>query len=267
MNNNISLALNYTFTHYEKYRQNQFMIKTSFLTKKERKNVYKKKKRFVNPKSIFISCGSGLFFGRNIVKDLGNTLYSNAFESWSIFSNAEIGMKNQFYYSFGLEVSEYLSSIKYTPYSGSAGSAFIATKLNFGLSKRFINPKTNRNYFNLHVGASLSIQPNKKGLISWSQIETTSTTDYFTYQKTTSITSHLFPTIYLSIEKDLHLTKSLYFSIKYKYDQGFISAAKSDINYQTGYNEMLTKAVSKINGTAHTFTLGFKYKFLQNKQL
>lgn len=264
-NHNISLSLNYTFTQYQKYRKNQFMIQTTFLSKKERKKAYKKEKRFVDPNSIFISGGSGLFSGRNIVKDPGNRLYSNAFQSWSVFVNLEKGIKKQFYYSFGLEVSEYWSSIKYTPYSSSGSNLFIATKLNFGLSKRFVSTQTNRNYINLYAGASLSFQPNKKGLTSWGGGQMNSSTDYFAYQEQTSITSLIFPTLYLAIEKDLHLTKNLYFSIKYKYDQGFFNAAKTDIQYQTAYNGTITNATSKINGTAHTVSFGFKYKFLQKK--
>lgn len=264
-NNNIALSLNYTFTQFKKHAFEQFLIQTSFLSKRERKKIYKKDKRFVDPKSIFISGGSGLFFVRNIVNDPNNKLLSNSFPSWTIYGNADIGIKNQFYYSFGVEVSEYWSSIKFDPYGGGGSNIFIATKLKFGISKRFISSTTNRNYFNLYTGVSISIQPNKKGISGWGYGELSSSTNYYSYSEIDYYSNRLFPTLYMAIEKDLHLTKNLYLSIKYKYDQGFISATKTDINYKTSVGGSTQYTTSKINGTAHTVSFGFKYKISPNK--
>lgn len=265
-NNNIALGINYIFTHAKKYEFNQKVKNNGQLTKKETKQLYKKQKRFVDPKSTFISAGTGLFFGRNIVNDPGEVFLSNSFSSWTIFGNAEVGIKNQYYYEVGLEVSEYWNSIKFSPYGSSGSNAFIATKLNLGMSKRFVNKVTNRNYFNLHAGLGISFQPNKKAPVTNGGGTISSGTNVINFSEINSINHHLFPSLYLALEKDLHLTKNLYLSLKYKYDQGFVNVGSSEIKYYSNPNSTDFNVISsKINGTAHTYSIGFKYKILTAK--
>jgi len=213
-----------------------------------------------------LSAGVGSVFNRTIVKDDNNNLKNSVYPSWTFFLNSDIGYKNQIYYSIGVDVSRYMISVKENIVAEDGFDVFIASRLNLGLNKRFINPKNNKNYFNLFAGASISYQGYKKGLTGGSGSLTVSEDYYFSVNQTIYIKRNIFPTIYAGIEKDLFITKHLIFSIKYKYDQGFIKIANADIFYSlkplTPFSYLAT---SKINGSAHSVLFGFKYKFLTAK--
>ena len=270
--NNLGLKLNYTFTQARKmqFLEDKVQANNTISDAKAAKKVFKKEKRYVDPKSVFISAGSGLFFGLNRVSDPNEIFVNNAFPSWSVYGQAEVGVKNNYYYEFGVEVAEYWSSLKHQKYSSSGSNAFVGYKLNGGIAKRFVNSQTNRNFFNLHAGVALSIQPYSGIAGSGNTVEYGTTEEgsyYMAYNYKEYYKAKVFPTLYLAVEKDFQLSKNFYIALKYKYDLGFISAYTSEINYSTDAQGLINYAAeSKINGTAHMYSFGLKYKFLPEKE-
>ena len=230
--NNLSLSVNYTFTQYKKDDLKVSMANEDGISKRKAQKVYKKNKRFVDPNSIFISAGYGLFLNKNSVSDAAGHLPSTYGTGSSLgYMMVEIGLTKNYFFEIGLESSDYFSSTKLFNNSIFSTSAFTATKWNIGISKRLTNPISNRNYLNIHTGFSISVQP-YTGDKDYGEIGGgySQTSEYYKLEHASKFKSYVFPTVYLAIEKDFQITKNVYTCLKYKYDQGFVSVLSTDIH-------------------------------------
>jgi hypothetical protein len=218
----------------------------------------KKDKRFIHPRSIFVETGGGFFYGLNLTKDAA--FRNKALASWQAFAKVEIGLKNNFYAEFSGGIERYWQAI--SPLGGFTfgSNAFFSGKFSIGAGYRIILPKTNYYLANIHLGMSTSYQ-RYQGLTGSGAGKIFSATSYFEYNELNFGVRKLFPTFYIGIQKDFQLSKNFYLSLSYRYDQGLATAYETSGQYRTNPNAYFTPFYYKINGTAHSYSLGFKYKF------
>ena len=71
----------------------------------------------------------------------------------------------------------------------------------------------------------------------------------------------IFPSIYAAIEKDFKLSRILYFSLKYKFDCGFMDVYNFKMDYRFDESSPFYNAISTVNGTTQGLSIGFKFKY------
>jgi len=261
-------GIEYVFTKAKKATCYSFLRSTTFVTSREIRKKIRKDKRYIDPSTIFISAGTGLFFGKNKVPKNNDAFKSGASESWNIYAHTEIGLMKNFFYEFNYCIQQYLTSQRHNLdwlfFSGSSGNAFIGQKISTGVGYRVIFKKSNFNIITIRAGLAATVHFDKKG---WSgggggSAYSPSTGHYFNYSETSSITHNIMPTIYLGLTKDFKLTQNLMISIGYRYDLGFVTGERTTITYEhDGHPEPQTFD-SVINGTSSTYTVGLKYGFV-----
>ena len=219
----------------------------------------KKEKRYIAPNSVFIELGSGLFYGRSLTQTEG---FNNrgARASWMPFVKVELGLKKNIFTELEITTQRYHPNIRYSNYGGAGGSSFRASKLSFGIGYRLIKSETNYNYGNLSFGASLSYQ-SQTGITSSGGGFQGSSSGYFEESGYGVGVNKVFPTFYIGFDKDLRLFKTLYLSLGYKYDHGFITVHEMIGTYRTEPSGNFSPYYGKVNGSAHSYSLGLKYKF------
>ena len=262
--NNIGLSLTYIFTRARRYEATRDFEKDpeAFIAAEKQFN---KEKRFVDPKSIFVEAGTGLFAALNFVHD--DLLKTSSLPGWTVYGISEIGIKKGYFLEVGMEADYYWSTIKHGRYFGgtSGSNAFIGGKLSLGAGKRFILKQYNYTLFNLHAGVGLGFQ--RYHGLSGSGTGLYGGTPFFEYTEIEYNRSWFFPTLYLALEKDFQLSKNFYISLSYRYDQGFVTAFEQVGQYNTDpVNPSYTDFSIKINGSAQTFNAGLKYKFVPGKK-
>ena len=263
---NIGLNLAYTFTG-ERIRENVSYNSTrNGTTLKTEKKKFRKEKRFVHSKSIFVGVGTGLFFTKNKIVDKDSPFKSGYYSWWSVNGFAEIGMKKDYFYEFGLGFEEYASgrTFKNIEDYKSWSNMYIASKFYGGFGKRFIHKPSNRKILNVHAGLGMILTYNTNKTSGGS-----SGGGYYTPQDTivfSAIDDYkllVAPTLYVMLEKDFQLTKNLLFSLRYRYDQGIFPMFKQDISYEV--NGVKGKTQNLVYGTSQTYGFALKYKLLGKK--
>lgn len=233
------------------------------------------KKREVHPKSIFFSGGVGSFLAINKVDDPSNFIHSGGVPSLTGYLMVEAGFKNDFYLEAGLSLETANNVFKNEIFGTSGGNVFTSKKLSLGVSKRITHKKTGINYINIHAGFA--------GSLHYNRLFDSATFEMFVTHISQNDTSYLyakgkgnyyttfFPTLYIALEKDFRVSESFYISLKYRRDLGFVKVYNEDIYYHYSNttpptsNSELNHATAYINGSAHTLTIGLKYKFLGKK--
>lgn len=263
---NVGLNLAYTFTR-EKARETARInaLKNSSSIKSEKKKL-RASKRFIHPKSIMFGAQSGLFFTKNMIKDSDSPFESGFYSWWSVNGFAEIGIKNDYFYEFGFGFEEYASGITIKNFKNSKrwSNMYVASKFSGGFGKRFIHKPSNLKLLNVHAGLGL--------ILTYNTNKTTGGSsgggyyrqnDTLTFLAVDDYKLLVAPTLYLILEKDVQLSPSLIFSLRYRYDQGIFPMFKQDVYYTLNGVEGRTQNL--VYGTSQTFGVALKYKFLQKK--
>ena len=264
--NNVGLNFAYTFTGErirENARYNASKNKTSFKTEKKK---LKSDKRYVDPKSIFVGIGTGLFFTKNKIKDEDSPFESGYYSWWSMNGFAEIGIKNDYFYEFGFGMEEYASGFRFknVKNSRSWSNMYIASKFYGGFGKRIIHKPTNKKILNVHAGLGMILTYNtNKNSGGSSGGGYYSSQDTIRYRAIDDYKFLFAPTVYVMLEKDLQITKNFFISLRYRYDQGIFPMFKQDVAYEV--NGVKGKTQNLVYGTSQTYGFALKYKILQKK--
>ncbi|NOQ73199.1 MAG: hypothetical protein GQ574_14425 [Crocinitomix sp.] len=261
--NNFGLSVTYTFTQLNnKYRINEIKERGK-LSEKASKKEFKKEKRFIAPYSTFIGAGTTTFGLRSAVTDPSNYFISNWGLSGGFYVETERGMGKDYFLEMRGEALQFNQNISTADMGNNFGySLFWVGRVSFGGGKRFILKASNRNIFNLHAGFSLNYTTREVGEnIGFAIQSAPSSTNYFEVNTTELQRKQIYPTLYTTIEKDFRLAKMLYFSVKYRFDLGFMDVHELQLEYKTDENAPeFNQATSLTNGTTHGASFGFKLK-------
>ena len=267
---NISLALSYSFTRAQKVKKAEDFLYKDGLSFKDAKRKVKKERRYIDPKSVFIGVSSGLFFARNDVESHVDFLRDASFPFWSIQADSEIGLKRNFFMQFGLSVAQYMSSIRLTPSQPmgfTASRAFLSPGLSGGMGLRLIGAN-NINYLNVSAGFGLGFNVRSKGANGSGGMSYGYNGEVIyelTHQDYTI--RNMIPTVYLNTSRDFQITKSLYLSLDYRFNLGFVNVYEQRVVLHVQPDLSLTKeAVIRIKGTSNAVQIGLKYKFVPKKR-
>lgn len=264
--NNISLSLVYTFTRANKFKlAEQIFVNDENRTFKGAKQIFKKERRYIDPKSTFFGLSSGLFFARNQVGLGEHILNSGGSSSWIITANVEKGIRNNHFWQGGLSVSETWSYIRLnrpSVYWASASNEFVAMQASVGLGTRLISKKSNINFLNISAGLSLGVHTSQKGPNGNSGGSSNDGNEtLYEYLITYTTKRKIYPTLYLNLSRDFQLTKLLYLSIDYRFNLGVMDVVEGQVQFkeQPDLSQVINDQIS-IKGTSNAFQLGIKYK-------
>lgn len=274
--NNVGLSLTYMLGRQERFLKQKAkkakIIKmandSANLNYYEAKKLIEKGDRKVwNEKSILLHASSGFFFTRNKFTGYENHFNSHFAMSLSTSVSAEIGLKKNLFLETGYSLDKYTVSEKLTEESILTNHYFSASKLNLGVGYRVFSKRNNKHLVNFQAGASLSFlnSPNSPSVSGYNYGGYSEPEFYYLgYHEYT-----VFPAIYLGIGRDFELNKNLFFSMNFKFNQGFVEIYKKEFAIQL-YDSDTRTDYSKtylytINGTSMNLSFGFKYKFLGKK--
>jgi len=274
--NNLSIGLNYTFTRARKMLATEKSVLDENVSFKDGKKKFRKEKRFIDPKSIFIGAGGGFSGAKNIVDKNFPYLKSASIVDWVFNANIEVGHKGDRFWQFGFSTSQYytaqnLNIPSYPMFGGaSGGSLFKVSQVSGGYGLRLIG-KNNINYLNVSTGAAVHFVHIKKEFVGevfsgLSSAKNEFGDTVFVLENKGEIVSRVFPTLYLNIGRDFQLSRSVYFTFDYRFNIGFVSTYKEEVVYR-GLPDISNQETGevKINGTSYAFQIGLKYKFVPKR--
>jgi hypothetical protein len=264
----INLGLAYTLTGKDKEEQFHRYLNNNFSKDSERD--LKKERRKIAPGTTFIGASGGATFPLTRATDPNNLFISTSMADAMPYLYLEQNFKQNLFAEGGFGFQTYFSAnrFKFSPLI-SAGNAFNAYQITLGGGKRLIGKTNHYNYLNLSAGMVLTFInefPGLKGssgglfVVDGDTIYNLSSENY--------LTSTFSPLLYLGASKDLRLTEKLYFTILYRYHQGFRILYEQRLNYTSAMTQGIQNAKYCINGSFHTFQLGLKYNLgnLSEKQ-
>jgi hypothetical protein len=246
-------------------------VKTKEEIKLERKNK-RISKRFVHPKSVFIKTSLGAGFSK--MKFSEKTEYFNRsfrkFGALYLSIETEIGTKSDFFYELGLNLRNYsyTFSVKDNDWSEKNPRNIGGFLIYGGYGKRISLRESKINIVNVQAGLSFFILSKHYdlGSIEPPTINHEFNFDYVLLQENIKIQNRIIPTFYLEVSKDVRLYKRFYFTMNYRYDLGFMSLYKQKfVFYKKSNPNEVTTVYNHFKGTAHSFSVGLKYRFLPKK--
>ncbi len=266
----INVNLTYSFTQAKKMLAIENGFNQKDLSLDEAKVKFKMEKRYIDPKSCFFGLSSGLFYSRNNVKNATYPTENAQLPQWVIHANAEMGVKNNFFAQAGISVAKYTSiTLIHRPdFSVFYGSRpFIASSFSAGLGYRFIT-NNNKNQLNLSAGVSLLTNLNSRAIVTSplsAMLDVNEEVLFYT-QNAYQTKNNVVPTVYLNLSRDFQLTQSLYFSLDYRLNLGFINTFEQDIRFYESpdFADPISNT-SAIKGTSNAFQIGLKYKFIPKR--
>jgi len=264
---NLRLSLGYTFTG-DRRVQKIAEINEDLSDYKAAKLEFKKNKRYIHPKSLFVSVLGGIGYAKNYADDPNNMIQDDLGEALSGRIMVEKGFKKNFFFEAGYQLFEYTSAFTLRNHSASFSSNdYFTHQFNLGAGYRVIGSRKNYHYFNLHAGLSVGFIPLRKGQTAavveegGLSIGTNLSSYTFMYSTETEILSSFIIAPYVGISKDFRITESMFITLLYRYQHGLSNISKREITYQDSdqYTTPQT-ANSYMNGTEHSIQLGLKFK-------
>ncbi|MFK8046583.1 MAG: hypothetical protein AB8B72_13885, partial [Crocinitomicaceae bacterium] len=190
-------------------------------------------KRNINPEGLMISGGTGLFFARNFNTGSIATVKNAAAPSWIGYLKLEKGFGNNNFYEMGLSAEEHWSCYRIVGIARAREqrSQFISSTGSFGIGRRFFRAKTNWNFLTVSTGAAVS---SRMDFINYGWSGSSSSKAPYRLTKTESditLKSPIFFTLYLNLQHDIQLSKNMFLSLNYRYNQGFISTLEESAKF------------------------------------
>ncbi len=263
---NFRIALGYTFTG-DKRAQKIAEFNAELKNYKASKIEFKKKKRFIHPKSTFVALTTGIGAVKSFGEHPDGYILDSYGQSIATRLMIESGLKNNFFLEAGYQILEYNGSIKFKDLSfTTSGEDFFTHQFNIGAGYRVIGRKKNYHFFNIHSGISLGFIPEKTGSIGSvgdGYISFGTINDYYqmSYSYETEIVSPVLIAPYIGLSKDFRLSHRLFITLMYKYQFGLNILSQRSITFQNNQQYTTPQNTSNyMNGTEQMFQLGLKFK-------
>ena len=260
----VGINVSYIFTGNDTYHKTKLRSESMSDEKAARKEV-NKEKRFLSPEATFVSIYGGL--GSGITKNSGLEFYLKNAGVPEFYAgvNYEHGLKNNFYFSGGYKFLQYYHSVGVISLGmSSGGSLFTSHEFDLGAGYRVIS---NRNYklLNINLGIVSGFSNGDIGEISNSGMSVSHIGEcsecFYKVTSTGEIVSKLIFGAYFGVSKDFRLTDFFYLSLNYRYQHGFNPVFEGDVICESSDFEGIKTATQIVDGTAHLFNLGLKFRF------
>jgi hypothetical protein len=235
--NRVNLSIGYSFTQKEKLEKDLVLLNSH--NDKDAKKEYFKEKRAIKQNSTLVSISGGPSFQVSKSQINNQPEESITDVNYMVYGYLEQILKNNYFAEVGFGFQDYYR--------------FNAFQTNFGVGKRFVNPKNGVNYINAHIGVVANLTDVQKNTFTHGFMNSDSTEEYTTIKTGIRKANAL---VYLGLSKDFRLSKGFYFSILYRYYQGIGSLYRLD---QQIYRTEPFSQTRFFNGTAHTLQFGFKF--------
>lgn len=263
---NVGIELSYVFTGNRNRSIINSKIKDGTDIKLAKKQA-RQERRYLDPQSSFISpkLGVGICINRTI--DEANQIGNSRGIDFLYGLEYEHGIGKNYLLTAGINLFEYYDMIRivYSDFS-SGHNVFKSYEASFGAAYRWIT-NTNYNIINLYTGVVLGYADIDKDYQSSSTgVHTYNSSGNFNPDYIIEITSNKMRNsnfvcaAYLGVSKDFRICNSIYFSLNYRYQQGFNKILKSDIEYTTNQLENTHYASKSINASAHHIYMSFKLR-------
>ena len=256
------IVLNYTLTKTEKQvKIYDIIIKTDKVNKRMAEKVYRKEARKISNHSTFGTSLGGITIPINRANDPNKVLINASMASVMPYFSIEQNLQKNYFIEAGFGLQEYYNAIKAKEVPFWSGSnAFIAYHLTIGGGKRLIG-KNNYNYLNLSSGLVLSTIDRPVGYAGRGGIGAVVGNDTIIMGRSENfISNNFFPLFYIGLSKDFRITRNFYFTMLYRYHQGFIKVYEQRVSYISKWTEGINNASNTMNGSYHTFQIGFKFR-------
>lgn len=262
---NLIVGLGYTFTRGTR-AQHVLKDAETGSSKKEAQRNFRKEKRFIDPKSTFAGISGGYYVNMSKLTSGGEEFINNYSrrQTWSAQLWLEQGLKKGWYAEAGYNGAMYKPgfNINGVPVYY-AHKTFGVSQLYAGMGKRLIG-KNNYPWLNISAGVGINAHTLSKGVRDSIWGARYIYPDYdtsFYFESNHLVVRKVFPTLHLSVSKDLQITKALYFSVAYRLQLGLATVSEQQIDYWEE-DKVDKKAVVSLNGTSHSLQFGLKYRFL-----
>lgn len=258
----VYFGMAYTFSQIQRKERIAELKQSGELNDREARKSRKKEKRYIDPKSTYLSLGIGWASAQNTVKTKNTPFKNGGFASMQPRIALEKGIQNGFFWEAEYNFFEFWNVISSKNEIGTMGSnAFFGHFIQGGFGYRIQNKQTLFQFFNVHAGLGLGTHFAPDSYLSNQTVTISDTNNIVKAQITDSsyIVGKLMPIGYLGISKDIRLTEKLTLSLQFKQQLGINAALRSDKTYISATNPTPISGYSVLNGTARSFQIGLKY--------
>lgn len=257
----IQLGLSYSFTRVKKMQQINILQEQQSLKSKEARKKNRFNRREIDPKSKWITLGSGFGVNHNKFRPKNDPFIPMNFGSFLWRGAFEMGYRNNLffegdYYGFSFWQGQGFR-LEGGGSSGSRSLLFASHFLSAGAQYKIQNKTTNFQFFNIHAGIGLGAHFSPNGMESWGSYSDGQNIQY-TY--TSKIKNRFMPIIYGGISKDFRVTERLALNVNYKHQLGFVKIVETDYLFQDNTLSEPKSVLSKIDGSAFFVQFGLKYQ-------
>ncbi|MFM7007207.1 MAG: hypothetical protein ACKOWX_08130 [Flavobacteriales bacterium] len=262
----LNLQIAYTLNGQNKAARLALLQQQQQLDRKAAKKVYRKEKRYIDPKSMFLRTSGGIYLSRTqITNDPNKVMNSGSVPDFMPQLAFEKGIGNNLYLEASLSSGSIWFTEKYTtmPYSSMATSTSTQLQLGLGAMYRWTLP-SNYVILNFHAGLSSGLLFDKVGN-TWSSSSQwggamNNTPFEFSTQVSSKVVSKYLGAIYLGASKDFRLANRVYLNLGYRRYFGFNTLISSTIQHTDLLTQQTSVVQAKVKGGGSDIVLGLKFK-------
>lgn len=259
----LNFSVNYTFTRAKRMQRMFELSESMGMNRKQAKNEFKKEKRYIEPKSRYLTLCTGLAFSGTHFNRTEKVLSTQKFATIALNVSYEHGWKNNLFFEgkynrLSISSGE-LMKTELGNYS-TAGNAFVGHFLSAGMGYRIQNPKTNFQFFNVHAGLGVGFTLQNKGINQYGSGSLSYDEQNFSFNYVNEQTAKVMPILYFGISKDIRLTDRLALNFAYTRQHGLRSVYNSTFNYWSTTSPEIKTTQGRIRGSANLFQFGLKYR-------
>ena len=257
----VGLSIGYSFTGYER-RLSETKSKREILE-------YKKKFRNIEQRARLFELSVDLFSflsANNDPEDIIVNSYSNKF---GIRAETEFSIQDVKFWEMGLHVGAYctgfvvLNENRIGRFAQSQAGVDYQFALNWGYGYRF---RTKKEISIITLSGGIAINGSLSGSSGSSSRFSNVTNEYiYKLEFEDDIKTIIYPTIYANLNRDFQISKSMYLSLNFRYNLGFISNIVRSFEAET-YGSSVRNFEGKRNGTSRALGIGLKYNFGEKKK-
>lgn len=262
----LNLQIGYTLNGQNKTNRLALLQQEQQLDRKAAKKLYRKEKRYIDPKSTFLRTSGGIYLSRTrITDDPNHVMKSGSIESFMPQIAYEKGFGNNLYLEASLFTGRVWNTEKYNamPFSSMGSSMSSSLQLGLGAMYRCTLP-SNYTILNFHAGFSSGLFFDKIGN-SWTSSgesggEINNIPFQFYTQVSGTVVSKYVGAFYLGASKDFRLANRVYFNLGYRHYFGFNTIINTTIQYTDLLTQQSSVIQARVKGGGSDIVFGLKFK-------
>lgn len=267
---NLNIGVNYVLTGNHRRNYIKQRLEKDSISFTVAKQEYKKERRTISPRSVFIAASVGTFGPRTQAESRSGQYKSGSSLSGNVRFAVEKGLKKDFFAEIDLGYNDYMTSLYRKGDWIEYGSwVFDTYQISLGMGKRLISKKNKRNRLNLHAGLALDFliyedlgysgaSMSGKGQL-YPSYRPSMNQPGFSFIAEDYILKKTIGSLYLGASKDFLITRRFYLFLSYRFNLGLWRVLETRIRYEEGNGNPKAETLY-MNGTSHSFNFGIKYR-------